>query len=259
MGSTRPTMFMFDRMGRQRDHGQRRRWVKRRHPFTGRTYFEDLMTGDKSWVHPEQAQMVAEKRAALAARREAMEAKQARARAKYLAQVRRAQVDEREQAATAIQAAFRGHLVRKANVLAHLTDLQAIVRKVDELRAQYDADIMSGCASAKDAAAYSELLMHFGLLKLDAVSSGGSDLVRSRRRQLIRSIEHTLSLLDAYTPSEHDNPFYDVESEGGEDDGEEDEWDEGDEWEDEEDEWEEEYEIARPDTAPAAPAARRRH
>ena len=215
------------------------------------------MTGDKSWVHPEQAQMVAEKRAALAARREAMEAKQARARAKYLAQVRRAQVDEREQAATAIQAAFRGHLVRKANVLAHLTDLQAIVRKVDELRAQYDADIMSGRASAKDAAAYSELLMHFGLLKLDAVSSGGSDLVRSRRRQLIRSIEHTLSLLDAYTPSdtpsEHDNPFYDVESEGEEDDG------EGDEDEGEEDEWEEEYEIARPDTAPAAPAARRRH
>merc|ERR1711916_261500 len=139
-----------------------------------------------------------------------------------------------------------------ANVLAHLTDLQAIVRKVDELRAQYDADIMSGRASAKDAAAYSELLMHFGLLKLDAVSSGGSDLVRSRRRLVIRSIGHTLSLLDAYTPPEHDNAFYDVESEEGEDDGEDE--GEGDEWEEEE-----EYEIARPDTAPAAPAAHRRY
>merc|ERR1711916_103713 len=115
--------------------------------------------------------------------------------------------------------------------------------KVDELRAQYDADIMSGRASAKDAAAYSELLMHFGLLKLDAVSSGGSDLVRSRRRHLIRSIEHTLSLLDAYTPNPaHGGDEYDPDhedEEDREDDDEEEDEDEDEEYtyeEDDEDE-----------------------
>merc|ERR1711916_256064 len=130
---------------------------------------------------------------------------------------------------------------------------------VGELRAQYDADIMSGRASAKDAAAYSELLMHFGLLKLDAVSSGGSDLVRSRRRHLIRSIEHTLSLLDAYTPNPaHGGDEYDPDHEDEEDHEDEQghEEDEEDEVDENDNEYEYEYEFTRPATAPVA---HRRH
>ena len=108
-----------------------------------------------------------------------------------------------EESALLIQTAFRAYIVKKQKLIENLACLATVSEKIDRALEKFHNITNSADAinlrGERLRMVYAELEENLtrGLLTLDGISVNGSELVRSRRKELVKFINTHLSLVDA--------------------------------------------------------------
>eukprot|EP01094_Clydonella_sp_ATCC50884_P020538 TRINITY_DN428_c0_g1_i1.p1 TRINITY_DN428_c0_g1~~TRINITY_DN428_c0_g1_i1.p1 ORF type:complete len:325 (-),score=117.20 TRINITY_DN428_c0_g1_i1:169-1014(-) len=132
----------------------------------------------------------------------AEEQKQQKRRVEEERRRKQAEADERareEQSATVIQSAFRGHMVRKQEVLPQLRKVAAVRRRVDEIVEEF-LEMLEHAADERRQrvlAGLEDALTREGLLAMDSISTNGSDVVRAARKSTVVYIQELIDEVEA--------------------------------------------------------------
>ena len=107
--------------------------------------------------------------------------------------------EEREalekESATLIQAAFRGYMVRKDKIIPQLRRIQAIRKRVDEVREEFTEKIKNATSEEQEkmfSIGLADALTREGLEQLDSVITNGNSMIRTARKEATLYVQRLL-------------------------------------------------------------------